>query len=112
MFNALPWQMRRERAAQLILHRRRRYRDGDGWIRFRYEGLRLIGFQIFDQEFQLHQLAGVTLRRLAELGALEAGDLQLKFLDQKRKAEAFLFLCRESVLQVFDGGITREDESF
>ena len=110
--------MGRQCAARLIFYHRRRRCDGDGLVRFRYAALRLVGFQIFDQQFQLHQLAGVTLRRLAELGALEAGDLQLKFLDQKRKAEALalghpvLFLCRESVLQVFDGGITLENESF
>ena len=116
MLNALARQMLRQTTTRSIYPRCNR-RD-DILNRFRRTALRLVGFQIFDQQFQLHQLPRVTLRRLAELCALEARNLQLEFLDQKGKVYALalghpvLLLDDELLLQVFDGGITREDESF
>ena len=116
MLNPLARQVLGETTTGSIYWRRNR-RDNT-LNRFRRTALRLVGFQIFDQQFQLHQLAGVTLRRLAELGALEARNLQLEFLDQKGEVYALalghpvLLLDGELLLQLRDGGVTRDDEPF
>ena len=71
-----------------------------------------VGWQIVDPPFQLHQLTRVTRRRRADWCALEARNLQLKFLDQKAKVDAFLLLNGELLLQLCDGGVALENESF